>query len=398
MESTVENVLLYVDDAVRYDALADVLPSMGPTYRTIASSTHTPTSFGSLLTGLLPPHSGVHSFKHTVPDRVSDIFDLETRDVSLAAEGGMNHSLADMFGSPPRRSIEEVEPPFVHVVRRPGGHAPYDGFDWSDYEYEDETAMEYLERAADDPERTRREYYDGVQRSFDEFQRVLDGLEQRGLRDDTLVIYTSDHGEMLGEYGFYGHTHMATPEVVYVPTVFIHPSLESGHREQLLHHVDILPTISERLTADIDPGQTDGMPWGGDRSTGYTHLEHVRYGSLPGPAERLLRSLGGFEREIRSLWDERGGHVFVDGSSVPISIVYLGLVAQEPFGRHVIERGELRAAFDRFTPGHQSYGSPGFSADTARAEIEEIGQAQRDGETREIDEDTIEQLEGMGYI
>lgn len=398
METNIENVLLYVDDAVRYDALSDRLPEMGPTFRTVAASTHTPTSFGSLLTGLLPTHSGIHSFKHTVPETVSSVFDSSDHTVSLAAEGGMNHSLAEMFDPDERTDIEAVEPPFIHVSRRPGGHAPYDGFDWSDYEYADETALEYLETAARDPEHTTQEYYDGVDTAFEEFQRVLDVLEQRGLRDETLVIYTSDHGEILGEYGFFGHTHMATPEVVYVPTTFIHPSLESGEQDQLFHHVDLLPTVEEILGGGIDIGQIDGMVWGGDRTTGYTHLEHVRYGSLPGLAERVLRSVGGFERDIKSLWDADGGHVFVDGARLPISIVYLGLLIQKPFGKHVLATGQLRETYDKFTPGHQSYGTPSFTADTARAEITAISNRERSEETMEIDKETVDQLERMGYI
>lgn len=398
MEKSIENVLYYVDDAVRYDALSDTLPSLGRTYRTVAASTHTPTSFGSLLTGLLPTHNGIHSFKNTVPADVDDIFGVDTHEVSLAALGGMNHSLADMFGEPPRKTVEELEPPFIHVLRRPGGHAPYDGFEWDEYEYAGETGVEYLEDAAANPAETTREYYDGVDRSFQEFRRVLSVLEERGLLEETLVVYTSDHGEMLGEYGFFGHTHMATPEVVYVPTTFIHPSIESGREDQLLHHVDILPTIDAMLPTDIDIGGTDGKAWGGNRSTGYTHLEHVRYGSLPGPAERLLQSVGGFERTIRSLWDRDGGHVFVEGSTIPIGVVYLGLVLQKPFGDHVYEMDRLRDSFDRFTPGHQSYGSPAFTASEAKAEIERIGRQDRAGRTRDIDDETVEQLEGMGYI
>ncbi len=39
--------------------------------------------------------------------------------------------------------------------------------------------------------------------------RVLDALEQAGLEDDTIVIFTSDHGELLGDHGLYlkGPTH-----------------------------------------------------------------------------------------------------------------------------------------------------------------------------------------------
>ncbi len=182
MEIDVENVLIYVDDAVRYNAINDDLAELGQTHKTIAASTHTPTSFGSLLTGLLPPNSNIHSFKHSVPANVRSVFDIESHEVSIAAQGGMNHSIAEMFANPPRKPIDDVEPPFVHVARRPGGHAPYDGFDWDDYEYRNETALEYLWRVSSDPETARKDYYNGVDRSFEEFKRVLQTLERRGLR------------------------------------------------------------------------------------------------------------------------------------------------------------------------------------------------------------------------
>lgn len=127
MDLGVRNVLLYVDDVVRYDAVADELAALGPTYKTVAASTHTPTSFGSLLTGQYPPATNVLSFKHGPAAGVRSIFDIESHTVTMGAKGGMNHSIADMFGQPPRTTIEDVEPPFVHVVHRPGGHAPYDG-------------------------------------------------------------------------------------------------------------------------------------------------------------------------------------------------------------------------------------------------------------------------------
>jgi len=118
MDLNVTNILVYVDDAVRAEAVSDRLASLGPTHRTIAASTHTPTSFGSLLTGLLPPRSNILSFKHVVPDTVRSVFDLESHEVSVDAEGGMNHSIAAIFDDPPRRTIDDVTPPFVHVVRR----------------------------------------------------------------------------------------------------------------------------------------------------------------------------------------------------------------------------------------------------------------------------------------
>jgi choline-sulfatase len=42
-----------------------------------------------------------------------------------------------------------------------------------------------------------------VTRLDEQIGRLLDCLEERGLADDTVVVYTSDHGEMLGEHGLW---------------------------------------------------------------------------------------------------------------------------------------------------------------------------------------------------
>jgi hypothetical protein len=398
MDLDVDNVLIYVDDAVRYDVISEALSQIGPTYETIAASTHTPTSFGSLLTGLLPPNSGIHSFKHTVPRDVRSVFDVDSHATTIAAEGGMNDGIADIFDDPPRATIEEVEPPFLNVVRRPGGHAPYDGFEWDDYEYEDETAVEYFDRIATDHAQAKADYVNGVETSFEEFQRVLDVLEARGLREDTLVVYTSDHGEFLGEYGFLGHTHVAAPEVVYVPTTFVHPSLDPGHRDELFHHVDLLPTIESTLSQSVDFGNTDGVVEGKGRETGYNHLEHIRYGTLSDPLEKLVQLAGGFERVLQSLWGRNGGHVFVEGSRVTASMIYFVLLTQKPFGRQVRHRGDVLDAYERFVPGYQSYGTPRFTKAAARAEIESILAGVGTTDERQIDDETATQLEEMGYL
>jgi len=398
MNLDVENVLIYVDDAVRYDAIADTLSDFGPTHKTIAASTHTPTSFGSLLTGLLPPRSGIHSFKHTVPPDVRSVFDIETYETSMGSEGGMNDGIADIFGSPARMTIEEARPPFVHVVRRPGGHAPYNGFEWEQYEYADETAAEYFDRISNQPEQARIDYERGVERSFEEFQRVLGVLKERGLADDTLVVYTSDHGELLGEYGFFGHTHAATPEVVYVPTTFIHPELEPGQVDGLFHHVDLVPTVADAMAQDVDIGETDGVIEGADRKTGYNHLRHIRYGTLADPLERLLQMTGGFERTIQSLWDANGGHVFVDGSHVTASLIYLVLLLQKPFGKQVRYGNRVLESYKMFTPGHASYGLPGFDKSEAQSKIDLILEGETAGNEHDIDAATAEHLEEMGYL
>ena len=72
----------------------------------------------------------------------------------------------------------------------------------------------------------------------------------------------SDHGELLGEYGdLIGHGEASCPELVYIPIVFIHPSLPKGktyENEGVLRHVDLFPTIKGILNIKSDQ-YTDGV-------------------------------------------------------------------------------------------------------------------------------------------
>jgi len=81
---------------------------------------------------------------------------------------------------------------------------------------------------------------------------LLDGLEELGLAEDTIVIYTSDHGEMLGDHGIFQKFILFEPAVL-VPLIVSHP----GHLPQnavcnaLVEQIGLYPTLAD--LAGIDP-------------------------------------------------------------------------------------------------------------------------------------------------
>lgn len=98
-------------------------------------------------------------------------------------------------------------------------------------------------------------YYGLVSYLDDNLGRILDALDRAGLRDDTLVIYTSDHGETLGTRGLWGKT-VLYEEAARIPLVLAGPSVPTGavsHTPTTL--VDGYPTIVE--TAGV-PALPDG--------------------------------------------------------------------------------------------------------------------------------------------
>jgi len=73
--------------------------------------------------------------------------------------------------------------------------------------------------------------------------RILQQLREEGVLDDTLVIFTSDHGELLGDYGSWGKRSMLDA-AARVPLIIRYPErFGSGARcDEIASHVDVLPT------------------------------------------------------------------------------------------------------------------------------------------------------------
>jgi arylsulfatase A-like enzyme len=93
--------------------------------------------------------------------------------------------------------------------------------------------------------------------------RVLDWLDASGRAGDTLVILTSDHGEMLGDHGLWGKSHLHDP-AWHVPLIIRDPRRpDAAGRmvDSFTSHVDLTPTILDWLGLDI-PAAMDGRPLG----------------------------------------------------------------------------------------------------------------------------------------
>lgn len=76
-----------------------------------------------------------------------------------------------------------------------------------------------------------RDDYDDCLRSLDdEFGRLLEALDDRGLLANTLVVVTSDHGEAFGEHGLQGHGISLYGPELHVPLIVAHPNLVPAGR------------------------------------------------------------------------------------------------------------------------------------------------------------------------
>ena len=76
-------------------------------------------------------------------------------------------------------------------------------------------------------------------------QRLLDRIDKLGMRDNTLVVLVSDHGEGLGEHGFVGHGRWLFESTVHVPWIMRLPGKIQPGRvvAQSVSTLDLAPTI-----------------------------------------------------------------------------------------------------------------------------------------------------------
>jgi arylsulfatase A-like enzyme len=85
--------------------------------------------------------------------------------------------------------------------------------------------------------------------------RLLDFLDQTGLAEDTLIVFTSDHGDMTGAHGGLIDKGLPYEEAMRVPLVFANPQLTAGTRDGLALNMDLLPTALSLLGVSYDPRQ-----------------------------------------------------------------------------------------------------------------------------------------------
>lgn len=89
--------------------------------------------------------------------------------------------------------------------------------------------------------------------------RLVDGLRERGLLDETLLVVLSDHGEAFGEHGEVGHGRSLFAEELRVPWILHGPGIGAPRREPALaQQVDVLPTLLDALGEPI-PAGLDGV-------------------------------------------------------------------------------------------------------------------------------------------
>ncbi len=93
----------------------------------------------------------------------------------------------------------------------------------------------------------RHAYYGMCSYIDDKVGRILETVEQLGIRDETVIVFTSDHGEMLGERGMWFKQSFHEWSVR-VPLIVSIPGSRPSRIDNPVSLVDLLPTLMEIAT------------------------------------------------------------------------------------------------------------------------------------------------------
>ena len=421
----IENVVIFVCDALRWDSTPKELTREGFAIKTVASSLYTALSFPSMVSGLYPPRHKVETWQDKLPkDRLGllsfDGYHVSLWDRTTWPQSFPGHSpLRAILGDPPDTRLSDISAPFVYIEHDKGGHCPYG------------IPLESLGRAGcpeffaeqgrRGPVEMRKNYLAGVRRSVDRFRAAMRTLERRRLAQSTLVVFTSDHGELLGEYGgLTAHGRPACPELVYVPTVFVHPVLSGLGLAQdgVMRHVDLYPTLAHLLGQHVSY-----VP------DGSSLLEEQRLPSLGLNVMRgaFVRRRGVWGRlylrffayRAESVWDRFGGHVFhCQPMATSVAYFILKLLSRtKPLSHYMSsylhrQGATLRAraywrALRHLASPYLRYGSPALDKRTAVQIVSSllhrsvtVVDASPGYEERPFDsnEEVVDRLTALGYM
>ena len=75
------------------------------------------------------------------------------------------------------------------------------------------------------------------------FGEMITLLKDKGLYEDAIIIYTSDHGEEFYEYGSFGHNNAFNRAQVQSPLIIKYPNQRPKVVTGLTSHVDVVPTL-----------------------------------------------------------------------------------------------------------------------------------------------------------
>lgn len=313
------NVLLYMVDTLRADSLGcygngvidtpniDRFAREGMLFENgFANASWTRPAVASAFTGLYPTRHRAEGRGDRLPEGMPTLgglltqrgyttaFILANPNVSAFYGFGQGFSTvlefygrADHVTNKAIEWIEEATPPFFLAILTIDPHFPYMApvrFDRYGAGYQGPVGgqtWKLYDRDFTAAERRRilSLYYAEIAATDEAFGTLLEYLRRRDLLDDTIAVFTADHGEEFWEYGRRGHGASLAEASIRIPLVLRFPRSDRVGRgvrvTRVVQLVDIVPTVLDLAGAPV-PAGLDGRsligPVGGARASAFASL------------------------------------------------------------------------------------------------------------------------------
>lgn len=279
------NVVFILIDTLRADRLGiqgyerDTSPTIDHLARTgirfarhYSQSSWTKTSMASIWTGMYPHRNGILRFDHAIPGEALLPAEMLREEGFRTAAIWRNGWVAPTFGFDQGFSTYHRPSTGMPVgFKRRESKNPYAKISGSDIDVTD-NAIEFLRVSGDERFLLYLHYMDAHQYMSDQesarfgssysdlydnsihwtdrnIAELVATLDSEGLRDETIIVIASDHGEAFGEHGNEGHAKDLHREVIHVPFIISLPfSLKEGIVvDSLSENVDIWPTLLDLM-------------------------------------------------------------------------------------------------------------------------------------------------------
>jgi len=395
------NVLLVTFDTTRYDRfgctgdpaartpVVDALAKQGILFdRTYASAPLTLPSHTTMMTGLQPLSHGVHNNgRFRVPDELDTLAEILKAHLYTTAafvsafvldpRFNLNQGF-DVYNAKTQRNSDPLD---MTVPQRSGEETTNEALGW--LKVRDPNAPFFLWVHYFDPHQPRTvkppfdsmsdEYRAEIAYADAQLGRLLAGVERASPKRKTLIIFTTDHGESLGQHGEPTHGLVAYDSTLHVALILAGPGVPQGVRSRILaSHVDLLPTILTALHLPVPEGLAGRDLLHMASTTNPSEDDQVRYFENRGPETDLGWA------PITGMRTTRWKYT---ASPDPVELYDIANDPDETNNLAAARPEVVAELADRFEQLEQSHTRPG--AESAR---------------REIDPEEAQQLAALGYV
>lgn len=194
---------------------------------------------------------------------------------------------------------KDEENPFVLFLSYNPPHPPYDAVPDKYYNLYKDVPVHFRdnvpqEKRTEDLKIKTRQYFAAVTGIDEQFGRILNFLKENDMEEDTLIVLSADHGEMMGSQGCMSKN-VWYEESIHIPLYIRQKgSLQAGKYEELFASPDHMPTLLGLLGVEVPK-----------TCQGFNHAAGIRGEKIDAPQDAFLCSYPGMP-EMVSAFEKQG--------------------------------------------------------------------------------------------